>query len=206
MTIKVPRGGIEEELAAVRRELAQQPSPAYVPSLFLKLALKAIRIAETAFNFDCGPTAGREAAFMGRSRAADDARAIAGWQDMRAAVYATVITGTREHEGTMTEDSFDSLLPDIATFLQRELAGIDLALLIKNIYTATGATGEITAASLKKLITISGSSPELEKFTAWVTQHEKIANFRAYEVIAEYLRTYRAGIARIKKNRSLLSN
>jgi hypothetical protein len=206
MTIKVPRGDIEEELAAVRCELDQQPSSAYIPSLFLKLGLETIRIVEKTLHLDCGPTAGSEAAFMARSRALDDSRAIAGWRDMRSAIYATVTSAERQHEGAISEESLDSLLPDIATFLQSELAGIDLALLIKNLYTTTASTGEITAASLKRLIAKSGSAPELEKFSSWVTEHEKIANFRIYDVIADYLQTYRTGIAQLKKARGRLSN
>ncbi len=131
---------------------------------------------------------------------------IAGLQDMLDAIYTTVSACARQHEGIVSLESFDSLLPDIAAFLQRELADINLALLIKNFYTSTGATAEITSAALKMFIIKNSREPELEKFSAWVMQHEKIANFRVYEVIAEYLQTYRTGIAELKKTRGSLHN
>jgi hypothetical protein len=201
MTIKVSRGGIEEELVAVCRELQTQPSTAYLPRLFLKLGLEAIRIAEKNFHLDCGPTAGCDAAFIARKLTSENERAIAAWQDMRAAVYTIVRSGSRQQAEVMTDESLAALLPDIAAFLQQELAEINLSELIKNFYTSMGATAEITSASIRKLITANRSNADLEKFAAWVMQHEKIANFRVYEVIAAYMQAYRRGIAEVKRAR-----
>ena len=198
---KVPRGSIEEELALVCQELETQPSPVYVPHLFLKLGLKTIRIAEKNLNLDCGPTVGSDAAFIARNRALEDERAIAGWQDMRSAIYTSLCTDTRQPEYNSPEDSLDALIPDMAGFLQQELSGIDLALLIGNFHTGSCTTSEIIPENLKKLITGSTPEPELEKLSAWVIQHEKIYNFRIYEVIAEYLKAYQHGIAQLKKVR-----
>ncbi len=56
---------------------------------------------------------------------------------MLEAVYTTVSACARQHEGIVSQESLSSLLPDRAAFLQRELADIDLALLIKNFFTST---------------------------------------------------------------------
>ncbi|MBN2106625.1 MAG: hypothetical protein JW832_04305 [Deltaproteobacteria bacterium] len=125
---------------------------------------------------------------------------------MRAAIYTTVCASARRHSAAFSEESFDSLLPDIAAFLQQELADINLSLLLKNFYASSGAAAEITPSALKQLITVSCDEPELEKFTVWIMQHEKIANFRIYEVIAEYVQTYRTGSAQLKKARGQRSN
>lgn len=206
MIIKVPRGSIEEEMKAVRCELDKKPSSAYIPILFLKLGLETIRIVENTVHLDCGPTVGSDAAFFARNRATENKRGITGWQDMRAAIYTTVCASARRHSAAFSEESFDSLLPDIAAFLQQELADINLSLLLKNFYASSGAAAEITPSALKQLITVSCDEPELEKFTVWIMQHEKIANFRIYEVIAEYVQTYRTGSAQLKKARGQRSN
>jgi hypothetical protein len=198
---KVPRGSIEEELALVCRELETQPAPVYVPRLFLKLGLKTIRIAETHLNLDCGPTVGSDAAFIARNRVLADERAIAGWQDMRSAIYTSICTDSRQPEFHFSEESMDALIPDIAGFLQHELSGIDLALLIGNFHTGSCTTREIIPKNLKERITSRTPEPELEKLSAWVIQHEKIYNFRIYEVIAEYLKAYQHGIAQLRKVR-----
>jgi hypothetical protein len=201
MLVKVPRGSIEEELAMACRDLETQTSSVYVPRLFIKLGLETIRIAENNFNLDCGPTVGSDAAFIARNRALENERAIAGWQDMRTAIHAAVCANARQHEEIFSQETIDALLPDVAAFLQRELTDIDLALLIGNFFTNIGSTAEISSVVIKKLITANSTEPELEKFSAWVMQHEKIANFRVYEVIAEYLQTYRTGIVQLKKIR-----
>jgi hypothetical protein len=201
MLIKVPRGSIDEELAMASQNIETQSSPVYVPRLFLKLGLEIIRIAENNFNLDCGPTVGSDAAFSARNRASEDERAIAGWQDMRTAVYTAVSVCAQQHEKIFSEEMLEDILPDVAAFLQRELADIDLALLIGNFSANIGSTVEISSAAIKKLITANSTEPELEKFSAWVMQHEKIAYFRVHEVIAEYLQAYRMGIAQLKKAR-----
>lgn len=206
MLIKVPRGSIEEEMAAVCRELETQPSPVYIPRLFLKLGLESMRIAEKTFNLDCGPAAGSETAFTVRSEVSENERAIADWPDMRSAIYTTVCACARQHEVNFSEESFDAMMPDVAAFLQRELADINLSLLIKSFYASIGATAIMSPDAIKKLITKNSREPELEKFSVWVIQHEKIANFRAYEVIAEYLQAYRRGIAELKKTRGRIAH
>ena len=199
MIMKVPRGSIEEELAVVCAELDAQPSPVYVPRLLIKLGLKTIWIAEKNLNIDCGPTIGIDTAINTRNRASKDGRATAGWKDMRSEIYTSVCTNSAQHAQKCHEDTIDALIPDIAGFLQQELSGIDLAVLISLLHTSIGTKGEISPVNLKKLITGKPPEPELEKLAAWVVQHEKIYNFRIYEVIAEYLKAYREGIALLKK-------
>jgi hypothetical protein len=201
MIMKVPRGSIEEELALVCCDIESQPSAVYVPRLFIKLGLETIRIAEKNRNIDCGPTVGIDTVQSARSRAVADERSIAGWHDMRSALCGIVCANTNQQEQNCTGDSIDSFIPDIAGFLQRELADIDLAMLIGTFHPGIGAAGKITPENLKKLITGSNPEPEIEKLSAWVVQHEKIYNFRIYEVIAEYLNAYREGVAQIKKAR-----
>ncbi len=201
MLIKVPRGSIEEELALVCQELETQHSPVYVPRLFLKLGLETIRIAENNLNIDCGPTVGSDVAFIARKLASEDGRAIAEWQDMRPAIYTTVCANAQKHKELFSKETIDALLPGVAAFLQRELANIDLAVLIGTFCANIGSTAEISSTAIKKLITANSREPELEKLSAWVMQNEKIANFRVFEVIAEYLQAYRMGIAQLKKTR-----
>lgn len=205
MLIKVPRGSIEEEMVSVCRELEAQPSPAYIPHLFLKLGLATIRMAEQTFNLDCGPTVGSEAAFIARSRASEDKRAIAGWQDMRSAIHTTVYNSGRLHKKNISEVSLDALLPDLAVFLQREFSDINLSLLIKNCCSSLGTTAEITAADVKKLLTNNSTDPQLEQFSACVIQMETIDDLSVYALSAEYLQAYRSGIARLKKARGRMS-
>ena len=201
MIMKVPRGSIEEELAVVCADLDAHPSPVYVPCLLIKLGLKTIRIAEKDLNIDCGPTIGIDTAINARSRASKDSRATVSWKDMRSEIYTSVCTNSEQHAQNFHEDTIDALIPDIAGFLQQELSGIDLALLIGSLHTSIGTKGEISPVNLKKLITSNPPESELEKLSAWVVQHEKIYNFRIYEVITEYLKAYREGIALLKKAR-----
>ena len=201
LIMKVPRGSIEEELTVVCGELDTQPFLVYVPRLFIKLALQNIRIAEINLNLDCGPTVGIDTAINARNRASEDGRATVGWKDMRSAIYTSVCAHTGQSAQNFREDVIDALMPDSAGFLQHELSGIDLALLIGSLHTTHGTTGEISPENLKKLITGSPPEPELEKLSGWVVQHEKIYNFRIYEVIAEYLKAYKEGILLLKKAR-----
>ena len=201
MIMKVPRGSIDEELAVVCSELDVQPSPVYVPRLFIKLGLKTIWIVEKNLNLDCGPTVGIDTAFSARNRVSEDGRATVGWNDMRSAIYTAVCTNREQPVQKFPDDTIDALIPDIAGFLQHELSGIDLAMLIGNLHTSIGTTGDMSPENLKKLITGSPLEPELEKLSAWVVQHEKIYNFRIFEVIAEYLKAYQEGIAQLKKTR-----
>lgn len=198
MLMKVPRGSSSDELAVVCAELDAQPSLVYVPRLFIKLGLETLRLVEKNFSLDCGPTVGIDTALSARSRVAADGRAIAGWKDLRSALYSAICSNTRPKQN-FSQEAIDAMIPDVAGFLQRELAGIDLALLIGNFHTNIGAAGRISPENLKKLISGSMPEPELEKLSAWVMQHEKMYNFRIYEVISEYLNAYREGIAQLKK-------
>jgi hypothetical protein len=198
MLMKVPRGSCSDELGVVCAELDARPSPVYVPRLFIKLGLETLRLFEKNTGLDCGPTVGIDTALSARSRVAGDGRAIAGWKDMRSALYSAISTNTRPKQN-FSQEAIDALIPDVAGFLQRELSGIDLALLIGNFHTGIGAADKISPVNLKRLI--CGSQPELEKLTAWVVQHEKIYNFRIYEVLVEYLQAYQEGIAQLKKAR-----
>jgi len=199
--MKVPRGSIEEELAVVCAELDAQPLPIYVPRLLVKLGLKTIRIAEQNHNIDCGPTVGIDTAINARNLVSNEGRAIVGWNDMRSAIYTSVCTYIEHPEQNFLKDRLDALIPDIAGFLQYELSDIDLAQLIGRLHASIGTKGEINPVNLKNLITGNPPEPELEKLAAWIVEHERIYNFRIYEVIAEYLKAYREGIALLKKAR-----
>ena len=201
MIMKVPRGSVDEELAFVCSELDAQPSAIYVPRLFIKLGLHTLRIAENNLNLDFGPTVGIDAAISSRNIVSKDGPTTVGWKDMRSAIYTALCTNTRQSAQNFPEDRLDALIPDIAGFLQQELSGIDLAMLIASLHGSIKTSEKINPENLKKLITGSKPEPELEKLSAWVMQHEKIYNFRIYEVIAEYLKAYREGIAQLKKVR-----
>jgi hypothetical protein len=201
MIMKVPRGSIEEELEVVCAELDVKSSPVYVPRLLIKLGLKTIWIAEKNLNIDCGPTIGIDIVINACNRVFKEGRATVSWKDIRSEIYSSVCTNSEQHAYNCHEDTIDALIPDIAGFLQQELYGIDLAVLLGRLHTSIGLKCDINPVNLKKLITVTPPEPELEKLSAWVVQHEKIYNFRIYEVIAEYLNAYREGIAVLKKTR-----
>ena len=84
----------------------------------------------------------------------------------------------------------------VDTFLQEELAGIDLSELIADFFRQMGASTAVTAENLRKYVAAESPSPEMEKIAAWVLQHETIHRFRIHEVIARYLEAYREAAAR----------
>lgn len=194
MTVKVPRGSLDDEAASVCAALADEPCPAYLPRLFLKMGLAAIRSVERHLHAAAEPCVGIDFAREARQRAAVRSRPVAGFADMTAALPRAIAANVAARHGPDITESAERHIPDSTRFLQQEIPECDFEALLATVHDTCGEKAPVTAGLVKGMILDRHGCPQLEALCRWVMAHEAIQNFRIYDVIAEYLNAYRDGI------------
>jgi hypothetical protein len=196
MSMKVPRGSLDEELAAISEEIAAVPSQVYLPRLFLKMGLETIRRIEGSLHLLIEPHVGVDLALKARAGARAAARSIATHADIIASIPSAISQNVEAAaQVSAVEESVSLNFPNCARFLQTEIPACDFADLIKKIHAACGSSTGITQENIKQALLSKNGLAQLVSLSRWVIEYEKIQNFRIYEVIAAYLDAYKEGVA-----------
>lgn len=196
MTVKVPRGSLDDETASVRAALDAEPCPAYLPLLFLKMGLTAIRSVERHQHAAAEPCVGVDFARAARQHAVAQSRPVAGRDDMAAALPGAIAANVAARHGPDIAGSVERHIPDSASFLRQEIPECDFDALVAAAQETCGRQAALTAECVRRMILERHDCAQLEALCRWVMIHETIQNFRIYEVIAAYLNAYRDAIDR----------
>lgn len=185
LTVKVPIAGLEEELRLVRQELARRGMLPYIPELFLKLGIEALRVLRSDDALGLNPAAVLDAAVRCRQCAAREDRPVTTLRDMCAAVQQLVQPCAADADCRVRE-----AFPDVQKYLRSGLPGIDIEAVGEQFYAYAG-NGPPTGASVRQWIA-SGAVPEaLCALSAWIAQHETLHRYLMHEVTAAYIAAYR---------------
>jgi len=195
MSIQVPRGSLDDELAVVSDEIAAQSTPVYLPKLFLKAGLETIRRIEKQQHLMVEPRVGFDLARAALTIAHAESRGIATHADIVAALPPAIFLNTSAAlEADLAQFVFENL-PNIARYLQNQIPGCDFPGIITKIHATCGLSADINPENIKQALLAESHFEEMESLCRWVISNEKIQNFRIYEVISEYLKAYTEGIA-----------
>jgi hypothetical protein len=195
MSLKVPRGSLDDELAFVCDEIAALSPPVYLPKLFLKIGLYTIRSIENHLHAAADPGVGIDFALTAQNSAQGESRSIVRHSDIAAALHAAILKNIPAKHALEISESVVLNAPNSARFLQNELPECDFSLLIQKVHSPGNAGSCITPEYIKKALLTHTDFPELESVCRWVMNNETIQHFRIYEVIAAYVNAYKDGIA-----------
>jgi|GEM_PF-1886920 len=183
LTVKIPVAAVEDDVRLVRRELAAHGTVPYIPLLFLKLGLEALRVLRADDALGLNPAAALDAALLSGTIAARRGSPVAGCGDVREAVCEVVrrCAANQCDAGARAAGAF----PDVHVFMRRNLPGIDIAGIAQQFGRWYGGN-DCTGSGIRRWIISGQASDGLCVLTGWIARHETMRRYLLHDVTAAY--------------------
>jgi Mg-chelatase subunit ChlI len=193
VSIKIPMAGLEDEIRIVKKEIERMKPSVYVPKIFLKLAVEIIRAIRGDERLEMGPRTSINAGLIGRSSALLEGGTVVSFCNIKEGIHTAILGKALFEDKEDIEKKIEDISPEIASYIDRNLDGIQLDEIVTSYHDTWGDDAEWSPSNIKKLITAENHIKELEQFSQWIYANETMHKFRIYDVMTEYLKAYERG-------------